>query len=59
MIFGDFSQVILAFWSAPDVLIDPYTNSSKGGTRIVVFQDVDVVVRHAESFAACLDVTTT
>ena len=59
MIFGDFSQLILAFWSSPDVLIDPYTNSSKGGTRVVVFQDCDVGVRHAQSFAACLDVTTT
>ena len=59
MIFGDFSQVILAFWSAPDVLIDPYTNGAKGGTRVVVFQDVDVGIRHAQSFAACLDYTTT
>jgi len=59
MLFGDWSQLILAFWSSPDVLIDPYTNSSKGGTRIVVFQDCDVGVRHAQSFAACLDVTTT
>ena len=59
MIFGDFAQVILAFWSSPDVLIDPYTNSSKGGTRVVVFQDLDVGIRHAQSFAACLDYTTT
>ena len=59
IIFGDFSSLILAFWSSPDVLIDPYTNSSKGGTRVVVFQDCDVGVRHAQSFAACLDVTTT
>lgn len=59
MIFGDFSQMILAFWSSPDVLIDPYTNSSKGGTRVVVFQDCDVGIRHAQSFAACLDYTTT
>ena len=58
MIFGDFSQMILAFWSSPDVLIDPYTNSSKGGTRVVVFQDCDVGIRHAQSFAACLDYTT-
>jgi len=59
MIFGDFSSLILAFWSSPDVLIDPYTNSSKGGTRVVVFQDCDVGIRYAQSFAACLDVTTT
>jgi len=59
MIFGDFAQIILAFWSSPDVLIDPYTNSSKGGTRVVVFQDLDVGIRHAQSFAACLDYTTT
>lgn len=58
MVFGDFSQLIMAFWSAPDVLVDPYTGGSAGNTRIIVHQDLDVGVRHAQSFAACLDYTT-
>ena len=59
MIFGDFAQLIIGFWSAPDVLVNPYTDSAQGNIRIVVHQDVDVAVRHAQSFAACLDITTT
>tara|TARA_Y100000593_G_scaffold72636_1_gene133406 strand:+ start:38 stop:1906 length:1869 start_codon:yes stop_codon:yes gene_type:complete len=59
IIFGDFSQLMMAFWSSPDILVDPYTGGSAGNTRIIVMQDVDVAVRHAQSFSACLDYTTT
>ena len=58
IIFGDFSQLIMAFWSSPDVLVDPYTGGSAGNTRIIVHQDLDLGVRHAQSFAAMLDATT-
>ena len=58
MIFGDFSQLMMGFWSAPDILVDPYTGGSAGNTRVIVMQDVDVAVRHAQSFAAVLDYTT-
>ena len=58
MIFGDFSQLLMGFWSSPDILVDPYTGGSAGNTRVIVMQDVDVAVRHAQSFAACLDYTT-
>ena len=56
MIFGDFSQLMIGFFSTPDVLIDPYTGGSSGAVRIRVIQEVDVAVRHAQSFAACLDI---
>ena len=59
MIYGDFAQLIMVFWSSPDVLVDPYTGGSAGNTRIIVHQDLDVGVRHAQSFAACSDFTTT
>ena len=59
IIFGDFSQLMMGFWSSPDILVDPYTGGSAGNTRVSVLQDVDVAVRHAQSFAACLDYTTT
>jgi HK97 family phage major capsid protein/HK97 family phage prohead protease len=59
LIFGDFSQLMMGvFGGGPDVLIDPYTNSASGSVRIVVHQEIDVAVRHAQSFAACLDLTT-
>ena len=56
MIFGDFSQLMIGFFSTPDVLIDPYTASNTGAVRIRVMQEMDVAVRHAQSFAACLDI---
>ena len=37
---------------------DPYSNSTSGTVRVVALQDVDVAVRHAESFAAMKDALT-
>ncbi|MEY2989516.1 MAG: Synechococcus phage, partial [Actinomycetota bacterium] len=50
VLFGDFSQAIFGFWSGVDVTVDPYTNSTKGTTRIVAFQDVDFGVRNPAAF---------
>ena len=50
VIFGDFSQAIFGFWSGVDITVDPYTNSTKGTTRIVAFQDVDFGVRNPGAF---------
>jgi HK97 family phage major capsid protein len=57
--FGNWAELLLGFWSGIDILLDPYSLSTTGGTRIVALQDVDVAVRHAESFAAMLDALTT
>ena len=60
LIFGDFSQLILAAWgNSPDILIDPYSSSSDGGVKIVIFSEVDCAVRNAQSFAITVDYTTT
>jgi HK97 family phage major capsid protein len=58
VIFGNFADVLIGMWNSPDVLVDPYTGSSAGTIRISVFQEVDVKLRHAESFAAIQDITT-
>ena len=49
--FGDWSQLILAFWSGIDLTVDPYSLSTKGALRLVAFQDCDVLVRHPQAFA--------
>jgi HK97 family phage major capsid protein/HK97 family phage prohead protease len=56
LIAGDFSQLMIGLFSTSDVLVDPYTGGSSGAVRIRVMQEVDVAVRHAQSFAACLDI---
>jgi HK97 family phage major capsid protein len=59
MFFGNWSDLIMAFWSGMDVIVDPYTGSTSGTLRIVVLQDVDINVRHPESFSVCKDIATT
>ena len=57
LIFGNFADVMIGFFSAVDVLVDPYTASSSGITRLVFMQDMDIIVRHDESFGAIKDIT--
>jgi len=59
IIFGNFADLIIAMWGGLDVLVDPYTGSASGTVRIVVYQDVDIGIRHPESFAAIKDAATT
>jgi HK97 family phage major capsid protein len=59
IIFGNWNDLIFAFWTGQDVIVDPYTGSSAGTLRIVTLQDVDINVRHPLSFANCVDMTTT
>lgn len=57
--FGNWADLIIGQWGALDVLVDPYTGGTSGTVRVVVLQDTDIAVRHAESFAAMLDALTT
>lgn len=61
LIFGVFSEVMLGLFGTggPDLLVDPYTASNTGTVRLNIYQEVDVAVRHAESFAAIKDIVTT
>lgn len=47
--FGNFADLIIALWGGLDLTVDPYSLSKSGGTRIVVFQDVDFALRRVES----------
>ena len=59
MIFGNWADLLVGFYSGLDVLVDPYTGSSAGTVRLVFFQGLDVAVRHPESFSAILDIDET
>ena len=56
VIGGVFSQLVFAYWSGIDILVDPYTGSSSGTVRIVALMDLDINVRHNEAFAVMNDV---
>jgi HK97 family phage major capsid protein len=61
MLFGDFSQVILAFWgdAGADILVNPYAETpfTKGNVLIRAFVDADVLIRHPEGFCFCQGIT--
>lgn len=59
ILFGNFADLLVGFWSGLDILVDPYTASTAGTVRVVAMQDCDIAVRHAESFAAMKDAITT
>ena len=58
IIFGSFNDLIVGMWGGLDIAVDTSTGSASGTVRIVALQDVDVAVRHAESFAAMKDALT-
>lgn len=58
IIFGNFADLIIGMWGGLDLTVDPYSNSTTGTVRVVALQDVDIAVRHAESFSAMLDALT-
>lgn len=53
--FGNWSDLLIGFWSGLDLILDPYALATAGGRRIVALQDVDTAARRAASFAAMLD----
>lgn len=59
MIFGNFQDLLIGYYSGLDVLVDPYTGSSAGTVRLNFFTGMDVAVRHAQSFCAILDIDET
>jgi len=58
ILFGNWNDLIYAFWSGMDVTVGPYTGGLSGTLRVIMLQDVDVNVRHPESFAKTLDMVT-
>jgi len=57
VIFGAWSQLMIGYWSGTDILVNPYeaTAYSKGRVLMRVMRDVDVALRHGESFAFASD----
>lgn len=51
MIFGNWSDLLIGSWGGVDVKPDEYAKAASGGLVLRVFQDLDIAVRHAESFA--------
>ncbi len=57
IIFGQWSDLLIGYWSAFDLLVNPYeaTAYSKGNVSVRGMLTADIAVRHLESFAAAVD----
>lgn len=58
ILFGNFNDLLIGEWSGVDLNVDRTTLGLSGGVRVIVMQDIDVAVRHAQSFAAMQDALT-
>ncbi|MFK5976897.1 MAG: phage major capsid protein [Sulfurovum sp.] len=50
IVFGNFSDVIIGMWGVMDIVVDTATKAASGGVVLRVFQDIDIAVRHPQSF---------
>lgn len=57
-IFGDWSSLLIGYWSGVDILANPYESTaySKGNVQVRGLLTADVAVRHIESFQAATDI---
>ena len=58
ILFGNFADLLIGMWGGLDLVVDTATFSARGALRLVMFQDLDIAVRHPESFAAMQDALT-
>lgn len=47
--FGNFADFLIGMWGGLDLTVDTSSLSKSGGLRLVVFQDLDMVLRRNES----------
>ena len=59
IIFGNFNDLIIGQWGGLDIVVDPYTAASNAQVKVYIHSFWDVLIRHAESFAAMKDALTT
>lgn len=51
VLFGNWEDLIVGNWGVLDLKIDESALATSGGIRVIALQDMDVAVRHAQSFA--------
>ncbi len=49
--FGNFAELIVAYWGGLDLLVNPYILSKTGTVRIEMFLSFDIGVRHPAGFS--------
>lgn len=57
MVFGDFSQVVIADWGMLELALNPYANFTAAITGVRAIQSVDVGIRYAGAFSRATSIT--
>ena len=52
--FGNWSELFIGTWGNISVTVDPYTQATKGVTRLVINAYVDAAIRNEKAFAVAL-----
>lgn len=55
MIFGNWSDLIVAMFGAMEFVVDPFTKKNKNIIEVATFQMGDILPRHGESFAKAVN----
>lgn len=55
VIFGDFSNLIIADWAGLDVVVDPYSRADYAEIKVITTMWCDFAVRHPEGFCVSSD----
>lgn len=58
LIYGNWSDLLIGYWSAFDLLVNPYeaTAYTKGNVQVRAMLTADIATRYVESFAAAKDI---
>ena len=58
LIYGNWADLLIGYWSAFDVLVNPYESTAyaKGNVQVGAMLTCDIAVRYPESFAAAKDI---
>jgi HK97 family phage major capsid protein len=56
--FGNWADLLIGLWGGLELQVDPYSSGDTGAVIVRAFQDFDVAVRNAVSFAAMKDALT-
>ena len=58
IIFGVWSQLLIGYWGALELVVDPYRLKKQAKIEVTSYQSLGVAVRHAEAFATMEDALT-
>ena len=51
ILYGNFNDLIVGTWNFVDIMVDPYSEFTKGTIGVRALLDIDIGVRRAESFS--------